>query len=225
MTALKMMGSIPMSSIKRFSPANRSRLVRKALVFAACLGVAVWGLWRYEITQEQDVFISVNGKPSLVRLSKLPTVSLLNLRSSQISSLGLSDSRRKVLVVFLSAADCWPCLGELPAWKRLADEMPESLFKEEFIVVRSSKTEALSLLRNDNFSQHAGVYLDDRDLAVSSLRLPQDTPLTILMQGGVRRVIAAEGKDGSELEEARFIKQVESLLPMMPSTADLPRSR
>lgn len=202
-----------MSLRKQFSISNKRSLAFRVLIFAFCAAGIAWTAHSYNIAQSRDVSASVGGQFSLVKISNLPRITLLDLRSFSRSSLELSNPHKKFLIMFLSAADCWSCLGELPIWKTLADKAQGDVLEEHFILVRTSQTEALSLVRAGIFSEHARVYLDQSNLTVSSLNIPEQTPLTVLIQGGTRQVLAAEGKDTSSMGQVRFTNRVKSLLP------------
>ena len=155
-----------------------------------------------------------------MRLDRLPYVDVLDLRLSRMTRVQLAPER-PVLVVFLSAADCWTCMGELPSWKVLSEKYPNQL-NEMFIFVRSSGSEVSALTHADLLAPSASVYLDQNGDVDRKLGIPPVTPLTVLMHGGTRKVLLAEGSDNDPDSEDRFVASVETAVQRVSATATYP---
>jgi hypothetical protein len=170
---------------------------------------------------QRNVVVAYDGVKTFVHLDRLHEVQLFDLASSRLTTVDLSD-HNLVLVVFLSAADCWSCMGELPGWKSLAEGYPTNVLGEVFVFIRSRLSEVstvvsppvlkpaafdLSMVLNPNtpFAPRARIYLDTTGRADRLLGLPLKTPLTVLIEGKTRRVILAEGADTSPQWQDRFI--------------------
>jgi hypothetical protein len=187
---------------------NRSRFSLLAPFFSLLL-VLLAGASVYN---HRRGFISRNVRvdTGIVQLERLPNIDLLDLRSSRTVRVDPEDPHM-TLVVFLSAADCWSCMGELPEWKKLSAKYPPGLFQEMFVFVRTNSQEIAGLPRS-LFSETAQMLLDRSGELDHQLSLPPKTPLTVLIEAGTRNVILAEAADGRFDSQQRFVAAVDQVL-------------
>jgi hypothetical protein len=145
-----------------------------------------------------------------VHLHKLRNIAMFDVRSSRSSTIDLT-APGPTLIVFLSGADCWSCMGEMPAWKQLSAKYPPSLFSEIFIFVRSSTNE-VAAMPNNLFGPDARVFIDKTGEVDRQLDLPLKTPLTVLVEGATHHIVVAEEADNDPQSQSRFIASVDQAI-------------
>jgi hypothetical protein len=191
-------------------PNSLSNKWRNALPTLTGVGIifiaAIIGCVHRSVLLRKDVQVG----DTLVRLDKLPDVDLIDVRSSHPTRVQDNDARM-MLVVFLSGADCWSCMGELPDWKRLAEKYPSRSFGELFVFVRTNANE-IAGLPDTLFSPSANIVIDGSGELDRQLGLPQKIPLTVLLEPGTHKVLLAEGADSEYAFQQKFVASIEQIL-------------
>lgn len=170
---------------------------------------ALYAWHAYSERQSRDVIAEWGDHPgSTIYLDRLPALTFYDLRENRRQHIRFQKDSY-YLMVFLSPADCWGCMGELPAWKQLSREQEPPTFEEYFIFVSTSLSETHALVQDGMFSTTSHLLLDTGKAAQLSLKIPS-TPFTVLIRGSDQHVLSTEGPDSSLRGEEQFVSAVAS---------------
>lgn len=176
------------------------------VVFSGLLIICTAGFayHRHQVTRS-EVRVTETDTTTVMDIGALRSIQLTDASSGKQVVLDAVKPTRLRLLVFLSAADCPACLGELPQWNLLQDEFPPDQLQIVLVMIDSSPSEIRTFL--DNYKPTYTVLVDSADQVTSKVHMPPKTPVSVLV-GGDYTVKLVQGPTNDYADQQTFISLV-----------------